>query len=714
MTGSTSGPAPAARAGREALARLRSRLAVVLAVVTLVPLLAGALLLGLIAPAHARSSAVTAATRDADAAAVALAASCDTVRSSTRVAAGEIAAYATRNGGVLDRPAAETLAARAVARRPGSAVAVYGPDSEVLATSGPAAGRAVAASIGSEFSSVSPSCSAGRAGATGDAAGLTEISPVLINPAGTTAKVGVATVVTWLPLDQAALGVLRTKLSTTGQLSVLPARGQTVVLATSGDREALAGLLRTLPSAGQQSGTHGGLGYRLTDTGTGLPYRVLATDPIGGTGLRVAGWALLAGALALLIPLWIVLMRLTRPVTQELSAAGDQLRAGRMALADSLDRFGEALAHTHDLNELLATVSGTALSGTDAAAALVLLVTDERDLTAGTGGTAQAAGTGGAGDRRAADRSAGGTGDRLSVRSETGRADAAGDEARGLLPAFAEQHFAELIENSQTSQVFAEPELFHLPGAGPVAVIGIGVDVLPADSTAERGPARRRLIGVLVVARGEGAAAFDALHLTRLRALAGQTGTAITNIRRYQEVRRLSMTDTLTGLGNRAQLVGALSREIAAASRGDGVLTVLMLDIDHFKSVNDTWGHGFGDIVLRDFAGRLLACVREADTVARYGGEEFVVLLRDTDAEGGCRVAERVLNAARSRPFEDADVSQPVTVSIGVAAYPRDGRSADDVLQAADSALYAAKRDGRNRWRVAEPLHNAPIPSLPG
>ncbi len=219
---------------------------------------------------------------------------------------------------------------------------------------------------------------------------------------------------------------------------------------------------------------------------------------------------------------------------------------------------------------------------------------------------------------------------------------------------------------------------------------------------------------MLVGARGEGGPAFDALQLTRLRALAAQTGTAITNIRRYLEVRRLSMTDTLTGLGNRAQLVSSLSREIAAASRGNGVLTVLMLDIDHFKMVNDTWGHGFGDVVLRDFAGRLLACVREADTVARYGGEEFVVLLRDTDVEGGCRVAERVLDAARSRPFEEAEVSQPVTVSIGVAAYPRDGRSADDVLEAADSALYAAKRDGRNRWRVAEPSHNAPIPSLPG
>ncbi|MCD5352832.1 GGDEF domain-containing protein [Kineosporia mesophila] len=710
----------------------------VLAVVTVVPLVTGVVLLGLIAPAQARSSAVGAAARDADAAAVALSGSCEAVRASARVAAGEVAAFATRNAEALDSgdgegavttEAAQTFADRAAARRPGSAVAVYDDRAQLLAGAGPAQARATVVNIGVQSGTAGPSCWAGRAGSTGDAAGLAEVSPVQIIPAGSTTKIDVATVVMWLPLDRASLGALGARLGTSGQLSVLPARGQTVVLASSGDaraRATLTRLLRNLPSTGAAGGTRGGLGFRLTDTGPGLPYRVLATREIGGGGLRLLGWSLLALALLALAPLWIVIVRLTRPVTDEIAAVGDEVQAGRMALADSLDRFGEALAHTHDLNELLATIAGTALSGTGAASAVIILATDEsgepsetNSLTSSVPGSVPGSRSQGPADRRSAERAgdargARPLGERLSVRSETGRPDPEGDQARAVLPAFAEQHFAELIENSQNQQVFSEPQLVDVPGAGPVAAIGIGVDALPVESPAERGPARRRLIGVLAVARGEGARPFDALHLTRLRALAGQAGAAITNVRRYLEVRRLSMTDPLTGLGNRAQLVSSLSREIAAAGRGNGVLTVLMLDIDHFKMVNDTWGHGFGDIVLHDFAARLLACVREADTVARYGGEEFVVLLRDTDADGGCRVAERVLQAARSRPFEDADIRQQVTVSIGVAAYPRDGRTADDVLQAADSALYAAKRDGRNRWRVAEPSHNAPILPVSG
>ncbi len=683
---------------RTTAARLRFRLAVVLAVFAVVPLLVGAVLLALVAPAHARSTAVDAAARDGDAAAVALTARCDAVRASARIAAGEVAAFATRNGGVVTAEAAATFAARAVARRPGSAAAVFDSEARLLGSAGANATRRTAIGIGAQDPMFGPSCAAGRADSTGDGAGLAEISPVLISPAGSTATPKVASVVLWLPLDPASLSALRAQLGTTGELALLPADGQPVVLAGTGPVADLTGLLRSLPSAGAVEGTTEGFGYRLVPAGPGLPYRVLAVDPVGGGGLRILGWLLFALALIALVPVWLVLIRLTRPVAEELTAADGELEAGRAALADSLDRFGEVLAHTHDLNELLGTVTGTALTGTGAAAAAILLVAEEVDPPVPA-------------DRRApADQPAPGSA-RLGVRSESGLPDPRGEHARAVLPGFAERHFATLKSNSM---VFREPHLTELAGAGPVAAIGVGVDALPVETPAERAPGRRRLIGVLVVARGEGGPAFDALQLTRLRALAAQTGTAITNIRRYLEVRRLSMTDTLTGLGNRAQLVSSLSREIAAASRGNGVLTVLMLDIDHFKMVNDTWGHGFGDVVLRDFAGRLLACVREADTVARYGGEEFVVLLRDTDVEGGCRVAERVLDAARSRPFEEAEVSQPVTVSIGVAAYPRDGRSADDVLEAADSALYAAKRDGRNRWRVAEPSHNAPIPSLPG
>jgi len=227
----------------------------------------------------------------------------------------------------------------------------------------------------------------------------------------------------------------------------------------------------------------------------------------------------------------------------------------------------------------------------------------------------------------------------------------------------------------------------RVPGAGPVVAVPIG--------------AGGRLIGVLALARGQGAAAFDAHALSLVRALADHAGTAIGNVRLHEEVRRLSVTDPLTGVGNLRHLTSSLSREVAGATRFGRPLTVLMLDLDHFKQVNDTLGHQFGDVVLRDFAHRVLSCVREMDTVARYGGEEFAVVLPETDVAGGCRVAERVIKAVRDEPFHDGELTQAVTVSIGVASFPGHGRSATEVLHAADEALYAAKHEGRDRWEVA-------------
>ena len=531
--------------------RLRSRVAVVLALLAVVPLLIGGVLLALVAPAHARSTAVDAATQDAEAAAVALSGRCDAVRASARIAAGEVAAFATRNAGRVTTDAAGTFAGRAVARRPGSAVALFDAEARLLASAGSRTARGTAISIGAQEPESGPSCAAGRAGTTGDGAGLAEISPVLINPAGSTAKVKVASVVMWLPLDSASLSTLRTRLGTTGELGLLPAGDQPVVLAGTGDRgnlTDLTGLLHGLPSSGAAEGVVDDLGYHLVPSGPGLPYRVLAIDRTGGGVVRVVGWLLFALAVFALVLVWLVLTRLTRPVTGELTAAGGELEAGRAALADSLDRFGEVLAHTHDLNELLGTVTGTALTGTGAVAAAILLMAEEVDPPAPL-----APGARGPADRRAPSPSDPGrpdrAGDRLGVRSEAGLPDSRGERARALLPGFAERHFA---GRAGTTPNWGEPYLTELTGAGPVAAIGIGVDALPVESPAERGPGRRRLIGVLVVARGEGGPAFDALQLTRLRALAAQTGAAITNIQRYLEVRRLSMTDTLTGLGNRA------------------------------------------------------------------------------------------------------------------------------------------------------------------
>jgi len=143
------------------------------------------------------------------------------------------------------------------------------------------------------------------------------------------------------------------------------------------------------------------------------------------------------------------------------------------------------------------------------------------------------------------------------------------------------------------------------------------------------------------------------------------------------------------------------------------MLTVLMLDLDHFKDVNDRYGHAAGDTVLAEFARRLKLGLREVDVAFRHGGEEFVVLLPETDAYGGAIVAERLGAAIRDIPVPidarrvDAVTGQPVdripvSVSIGVAVYPEHGVTAEQVLAAADDALYVAKRAGRDTYRLAE------------
>jgi diguanylate cyclase (GGDEF)-like protein len=168
-----------------------------------------------------------------------------------------------------------------------------------------------------------------------------------------------------------------------------------------------------------------------------------------------------------------------------------------------------------------------------------------------------------------------------------------------------------------------------------------------------------------------------------------------------------ALTDPLTGVFNRRTFVEMSSKEEERARRTGSLTSVLMMDIDHFKRVNDTHGHGVGDLVIKMLAEQATKSLRSIDILARYGGEEFVVTLPDTDADVASRVAER-LRAALERAVvrTDAGIEVKFTISVGVATFTT-GVPLQRAMEAADQALYRAKQAGRNRVEIA-PLLAAP------
>ena len=166
-----------------------------------------------------------------------------------------------------------------------------------------------------------------------------------------------------------------------------------------------------------------------------------------------------------------------------------------------------------------------------------------------------------------------------------------------------------------------------------------------------------------------------------------------------EEMCRLARTDSLTGLWNRGYFMELAEREAARSRRMDGPLSLLILDVDFFKNVNDSHGHDAGDKALTGLADTLTRAVREVDVVARYGGEEFVVLLPDTPDREACAVAGRIAECVRRTPLDCGQVRLSLTVSIGLASLERED-DLDNLLKFADIALYAAKKKGRDRVEV--------------
>jgi diguanylate cyclase (GGDEF)-like protein len=207
---------------------------------------------------------------------------------------------------------------------------------------------------------------------------------------------------------------------------------------------------------------------------------------------------------------------------------------------------------------------------------------------------------------------------------------------------------------------------------------------------------------------------FGPEELETAALLCGNAAVALDNARLHRIVERQARVDGLTGLANRRRCDAALDDEVARAMRLRSKLTLVILDIDLFKAVNDRYGHPAGDLVLQETARVLAESVREIDTAGRWGGEEFALVLPGTDLAGGARLAERIRMALERRRIvlEDGSVIS-VTASFGVASLPEQAAGREQLVAAADQALYAAKRSGRNRVVTASRRFAAPTGGPP-
>jgi diguanylate cyclase (GGDEF)-like protein len=212
---------------------------------------------------------------------------------------------------------------------------------------------------------------------------------------------------------------------------------------------------------------------------------------------------------------------------------------------------------------------------------------------------------------------------------------------------------------------------------------------------------RHRVLGALILYSGSPAAFENPGQVAYFAAVGKQIGIALDNAAHLGRVTELSYRDGLTSLFNRRYLEEALENEVRRAARYGQPLSLQLLDIDHFKTYNDTFGHTAGDEALRLVAQRLREHYRDSDILTRYGGEEFAVILPTTTKWQARLVAEKIRETIAATSGEALSGSgAAVTISVGVAAFPDDAATALGLLRAADAALYAAKGRGRNRVEV--------------
>jgi diguanylate cyclase (GGDEF)-like protein len=684
---------------------LRGRLTTAFLAVVLGPVLLGAFFVGGAVTAVSADRALERLDRAVSAAATAIGALCRQLDA----AAGSVAI-------VTPGPARQAAAERIVAGGLGSAVQVTGPTGRVVLTTanpparpwtdcagGPPAPGAVAARVelrdraGAALGSVTVASAIDRAlihrlaGSAGAAVTLLGPSP----DGGTTAVHSTEPDRVRDAVVRAAAALASGRTARTGDRYVRrigPGAGQPLALVLSVPRRAPQGLYALLAVAVVLTGAFVVVMAWWLARSTTRPLAALAhaADRVAGGDLAARVPLRGQDEVARLAATFNRMTRETQAYVQALTASRDQLR-GHLAI------LGDTLSSTHDLDRILPVILQTAVAATGARAGAVLLLEPGKAVLVGRCAE-------GLEERWPADAT-----EAAALRVPLGggllgRVAATGVPLRGHV----DRDGPTLSAYEPRCRTYvAVPFSMPAPrGAGPAGTAGLTGSLLApcaADGAAVGEPARPAALGVLALYDRLGSDEFDDSDLTTLRTFAGQAAVAVDNVRAHEEAQRLSLTDPLTGLWNYRYLQESVRREVERASRFHRMLTVLALDLDRFKVVNDTYGHGAGDAVLAEFARRVRLALREVDLAFRQGGEEFVVLLPETDRAGGVVVAERLGAIIRSEPVAvEPDELIPVTVSIGIAVFPDDGAVAAQVLAAADDALYAAKAAGRDTYRVAE------------
>jgi diguanylate cyclase (GGDEF)-like protein len=355
-------------------------------------------------------------------------------------------------------------------------------------------------------------------------------------------------------------------------------------------------------------------------------------------------------------------------MSEQLASKIDEVQRKRSELEDTIRRVGEAFASGLDREGIVDLAVRTAVDACEADAGRAVPI-DKRRLRA------------------------------VHVGAQTAEVSAALEAAERAAFDVRAEMASDLLGYLESTE--EEPP----PPARPVMSEVAGVYALAVPLVARLGR-RRSLehVGVISIARG--VREFDESEVELFAYLAGQAAVSVENADLHETVQRQAVTDELTGLSNLRSFEDSLASEIERSRRFNQPVSLVMLDLDDFKAINDSYGHQQGDIVLSKVANVLRDLSRDIDEPARYGGEEMAVILPQTDLEGAELAAERMRSAIEALQIERIDGEEPlgVTASFGVASLPECAKDKDALIAEADAALYRAKRGGKNAVSRGDPV----------